>query len=102
MVYRQFPFGGSSLSVHSLRRSFPAVLFLSAVFAAFGQPPAQTSPGPGLGGFVPPPPRVNAPIGEIPRHPRDSAGAYKTGVYRDLFAEAGHPPAETKAKIEKA
>jgi oligosaccharide reducing-end xylanase len=45
---------------------------------------------------------VNAPLGDIPRHPGDGAGAYKTGVYRDLFAEAGHSPAETKAKIEKA
>src|ERR1039457_4354275 len=102
MVYRQFPFGGSSLSVHSLRRSFPAVLFLSAVFAAFGQPPAQTSPGPGLGGFVPPPPHVNAPLGDIPRMPGAGAGAYAKHTYRDLFAEQGHSSAETRVKIEKA
>ena len=32
----------------------------------------------------------------------DGGGAFRTGKYRDLFAEQGHPPAETKAKIEKA
>jgi oligosaccharide reducing-end xylanase len=51
---------------------------------------------------VPPAPHVNAPLGNIPRMQGDGTGAYKTGVYRDLFAEAGHSPAETKAKIEKA
>jgi len=34
--------------------------------------------------------------------PGDGAGAYKTHTYRDLFAEQGHTPAETKAKIEQA
>ena len=34
--------------------------------------------------------------------PGDGSGAYKTHEYRDLFAEQGHPPAETRAKIEKA
>ena len=32
----------------------------------------------------------------------DGTGAFHTGHYRDLFAEQGHPPAETQAKIEKA
>jgi oligosaccharide reducing-end xylanase len=32
----------------------------------------------------------------------DGSGAFKTGQYRDLFAEDGHSPAETKAKIDKA
>src|SRR5919202_835025 len=32
----------------------------------------------------------------------DGDGAFRTGRYRDLFAEQGHAPAETKAKIEKA
>jgi oligosaccharide reducing-end xylanase len=59
----------------------------------------------------PPPPQahprfpamhVNAPLGEIPRMPGDGSGAYKTHEYRDLFAEAGHSPAETRAKLEKA
>src|ERR1035437_9740841 len=99
MFHKQFSFGGSSLCVHSLRRSFPAVLLLSAVFAAFGQPHAQTSPGPGLGGFVPPPPHGNAPLGDIPRMPGDVPGAYAKHAYRDLFAEQGHTPAETPAKI---
>lgn len=34
--------------------------------------------------------------------PSDGNGAYKTHVYRDLFAEQGHATAETHAKIEKA
>jgi oligosaccharide reducing-end xylanase len=32
----------------------------------------------------------------------DGTGAYATHHYRDLFAEAGHSPAETDAKIERA
>jgi hypothetical protein len=32
----------------------------------------------------------------------DGDGAFRTGRYRDLFAEQEHAPAETKAKIEKA
>ncbi len=34
--------------------------------------------------------------------PDDGSGAFHTGHYRDLFAEQGHTPAETKAKIDKA
>ena len=37
------------------------------------------------------------------RSPQGSrAGAVATGNYRDLFAEAGHPPAEVKRKIDAA
>ena len=32
----------------------------------------------------------------------DGAGAYKTGVYRNLFVEAGHTPAQIDAKIDAA
>src|SRR5580698_445078 len=32
----------------------------------------------------------------------DGDGAYKTGHYRDLFAERGHSAAESKAKIDAA
>ena len=53
-------------------------------------------------GFTPPPPHVNAPPAEIKRMPGDGEGAYKTGHYRDLFAEQGHPAAETKVRLEKA
>ena len=49
-----------------------------------------------------PEPHVNAPLGDIARMPGDGDGAYKTGRYRDLFAEAGHTSAESQAKIEKA
>ncbi len=52
--------------------------------------------------FQMPPPHVNAPLGEIKRYPGDGDGAFKTKHYRDLFAEAGHTPAEENAKIEKA
>jgi endo-1,4-beta-D-glucanase Y len=34
--------------------------------------------------------------------PGDGGGAYKTHQYRDLFAELGHPPAESRARIEQA
>lgn len=34
--------------------------------------------------------------------PGDGRGAYKTREYRDLFAELGQSPAESRAKIEKA
>jgi len=34
--------------------------------------------------------------------PGDGDGAYKTHQYRDLFAEQGHTPAESRAKIERA
>jgi oligosaccharide reducing-end xylanase len=52
--------------------------------------------------FTPPPPHANAPLGDIKRYPGDGEGAFKTKKYRDLFAEAGHTPGESKAKIEKA
>ncbi len=32
----------------------------------------------------------------------DGQGAYRTGTYRDLFAEQGHSPRETKRKIDRA
>jgi len=47
-------------------------------------------------------PHVSAPLPHFPRLPGDGAGAYKTGRYRDLFAEQGHATAETRAKIDKA
>ncbi len=34
--------------------------------------------------------------------PRDGSGAYATGKYRNLFAEAGHPQHEIQAKIDAA
>ena len=64
-------------------------------------PLAQHSQAP-PSGFAPSPPHVNAPPAEIKRMPGDGNGACKTGKYRDLFAEQGHPAAETKARLEKA
>lgn len=34
--------------------------------------------------------------------PGDGKGAYKTHQYRDLFAELGNSPAESRGKIAKA
>jgi len=48
------------------------------------------------------PPHVNAPLGDIPAMPGDGHGAYRTHQYRDLFAEQGHTPVESKAKIDRA
>ena len=59
--------------------------------------PAQAQPG-----FWLPAPHVDAPLGEIQAMQGDGDGAYKTHNYRDLFAEQGHTPAESRAKIEKA
>ncbi len=52
--------------------------------------------------FHMPPPYIDKPLGEIERFPGDGNGAYKTHQYRDLFAEIGHSPAESRAKIDKA
>jgi len=70
--------------------------------AAFAQaPPATPAPPPAT--YRPPPaPHENAPLGEIRSMPGDGDGAYKSHRYRDLFAEQGHTPAESKAKIDKA
>ncbi|MDE3104088.1 MAG: glycoside hydrolase [Acidobacteriota bacterium] len=38
----------------------------------------------------------------VQRFAGDGEGAFKTGVYRDLFAEQGHAPAATNAKIARA
>jgi oligosaccharide reducing-end xylanase len=64
--------------------------------AAAAQAPAA------MPGWMMPAPHENAPLGKIERFPGDGDGAYKTGHYRDLFAEQGHTAAETHAKIEKA
>ena len=63
--------------------------------------PATQEP-PAMPGWMMPAPHENAPLGKFERFPGDGEGAYKTGHYRDLFAEQGHTPAETRAKIEKA
>jgi oligosaccharide reducing-end xylanase len=86
-------------------RLFFKVLVISLAFncAALAQTPAAASPAPAPPPqFSPPVPHVNAPLGDIPRFPGDGNGAYKTHQYRDLFAEQGHTPAESRAKVEKA
>ncbi|MGH9514762.1 MAG: hypothetical protein ACRD3P_03675 [Terriglobales bacterium] len=52
--------------------------------------------------FSPRAPHTNAPLGEVKRMAGDGDGAYKTHHYRDLFAEQGHSPEESRAKIDKA
>jgi oligosaccharide reducing-end xylanase len=59
--------------------------------------PAQAPPA-----FGRPAPHVNAPLGTVSSMPGDGNGAFKTHVYRDLFAEQGHAQAESREKIEKA
>lgn len=94
-----------------MARCFRLVLTVTSlsIYAAFAA--AQTCPCPAKIAkapvksepmFVMPAPHVNAPLGEIPRFPSDGDGAYKSGQYPDLFAEIGHTPAESNAKIEKA
>jgi len=41
-----------------------------------------------------------SPIPSVPA--KDGSGAFATGTYRNLFAEAGHTPAEISAKIDTA
>jgi oligosaccharide reducing-end xylanase len=77
-------------------------MLLSPLMFAAQAAPAATPQAAPPAAFTPPPPHVNAPLGDIARHPGDGAGAFKTGKYRDLFAEQGHPAAETQAKLDKA
>jgi len=49
-----------------------------------------------------PAPHKDAPLPPIRSRPGDSDGAYKTGHYRDLFADAGYSAVETQAKIDRA
>jgi oligosaccharide reducing-end xylanase len=79
------------------RRHSGLSFFLAAFLLSVPAASAQVPPG-----YMMPAPHVNAPLGDIPRMPGDGDGAYKTQHYRDLFAEQGHSPAETRAKIEKA
>ena len=65
--------------------------------AAAGQTPAAAQAPPAMPGWMMPAPHENAPLGKFERFPGDGEGAYKTGHYRDLFAEQGHAAAETRA-----
>jgi oligosaccharide reducing-end xylanase len=71
---------------------------LAAAQAPASAPAIPASPP----AFRMPPPYTDKPLGEIQRFPGDGNGAYQTHQYRDLFAEIGHPPAESRAKIDKA
>lgn len=83
--------------VSSVFFSFAVICCTSWAQAPGGTAAAQKPPV-----FRMPAPHVNAPLGEFRRFPGDGDGAYKTGKYRDLFAEQGHSPAEIHAKIEEA
>ena len=72
-------------------------LLVSSFFAAAllaGSAPAVAQP-------QAPPQHKDAAPEPVKRMPGDGQGAFKTGHYRDLFAEQGHPAAETKARLEK-
>ncbi len=84
---------------HRLLPLLTASTFLASTAIIIAQTPAAPATPPA---YSPPAPHKNAPQGEIPRMPGDGDGAYKTGHYRDLFAEAGHSSAESSAKIDKA
>jgi oligosaccharide reducing-end xylanase len=45
---------------------------------------------------------ASTPIALAKTTPQDGTGAYVTGKYRDLFAEAGHSPHEVREKIDAA
>jgi oligosaccharide reducing-end xylanase len=66
------------------------------------QAPAAAQAPTAMPGWMMPAPHENAPLGKFERFAGDGEGAYKTHHYRDLFAEQGHTPAETRVKIEKA
>ena len=88
-----------------IRTRFIALFILGFSLAFSGSPIAQTAPASSPAQVQPSsarPPHVNAPLGNILRMRGDGNGAYKTHEYRDLFAELGHSPAESRAKIEKA
>jgi oligosaccharide reducing-end xylanase len=88
------------------RRIHPLLLSVILLAVPFGlvaqTPPASSAPAQAPQPPARPAPHVNAPLGDIKSMPGDGEGAYKTHHYRDLFAEEGHDPAETKAKIQKA
>jgi oligosaccharide reducing-end xylanase len=89
----------------SVIRRFLSVFGAASVVCAPGvarSQPAPSATSAQTPAFRTSPPHVNAPQGEIKRMPGDGSGAYKTHRYRDLFAEQGHAPAESRAKIEKA
>jgi oligosaccharide reducing-end xylanase len=95
-----FPTDGFS-ERFSLSPSFRSTLSVLALpFALAGLAAAQVAKPPAM--YAQPAPHINAPLGDIPRMPGDGDGAYKTQHYRDLFAELGHTPAESRAKIDKA
>jgi oligosaccharide reducing-end xylanase len=82
-------------------KSHGQLILLSLLSTAGAQTPAPQPPTTPQSQYQPPASHKNAPQGDIPRMPGDGDGAYKTNHYRDLFAEAGHSPAESSAKIEK-
>jgi hypothetical protein len=82
------------VAVRSCVCAFVFGVLLTLVCGASAQ--AQSTDRPPL------PLHVNTPLGDIPGRTGDGHGAYKNHHYRDLFAEQGHTPAESKAKIEKA
>ena len=77
-------------------------LFYLAIFAFLVIAAGRFSAAQVVAGSAAPPSHQNAPLGFIAPHPGDGAGAFKTGQYRDLFAEHGHPAEQTRARIDRA
>ncbi|HWC18722.1 MAG TPA: glycosyl hydrolase family 8, partial [Terriglobales bacterium] len=102
-TWRSIPFDEALALLLQHRGSFTVLAFVLSVSLA-RLLSAQVSPATAQAPAAPPqPPRhVNAPLGNFPRFPGDGDGAYKTKRYRDLFAEQGHSPAESRARIDKA
>lgn len=96
------------MGMHRGRRKAAGTALLGLIALGTGSVAAQSAPAPAQNGGQPapafrmPPPYTDKPLGPIQRFPGDGDGAYKTHHYRDLFAEIGHPPAESRARIEKA
>ena len=74
-----------------------ALILSSSTMGQTSAAPSQASPM-----STQPVAHVDTPLGNISGMPGDGEGAYKTHKYRDLFAEHGHSPAESHAKIDKA
>src|ERR1700728_4211104 len=88
--------------MHPVLRSILVTTAAAVLTPPCAWPQVVKVPPPPPAGYVPPAPHKNAPQGDIPRMPGDGDGAFKTNHYRNLFAEEGHTPAESTAKIEKA
>ena len=71
----------------------------SFVWIAFMAVAASASPAPAVSGA---PQATKAPAVRTPARPEDGQGAFATGKYRNLFAEAGYAQRDIDARITRA